>query len=63
MLCSCEHGNELLDFIRSGEFLNQMSGYQYLEKYSAPRNCLLIQGKEACVTINLCLAYAITTCF
>jgi len=63
MLCSCEHGNELLDFIQSGEFINQMSGYHYLEKYSVPRNCLLIQGKGACVTPNLCLACAITTCF
>jgi hypothetical protein len=63
MLCSCKHGNELLDFIRSGEFLNQTSGYQYLEKYSAPRNYLLIQGKEVCVTTNLCLASAITACF
>jgi hypothetical protein len=29
---SCEHGNEILDSIKGGEFLDQMSDYYLLKK-------------------------------
>jgi hypothetical protein len=36
MVGSCEHGNELLGFIKGGKFLDYMSDYQLLKKDSAP---------------------------
>jgi hypothetical protein len=32
---SCEHGNVPLGSIKCGEFLDQLSGYQFLRKDSA----------------------------
>jgi hypothetical protein len=31
----CEHGNEISDSIKGGEFLDQLSDYQLLKKDSA----------------------------
>jgi len=37
---SCEHGNEPLDFIKGGQFLDQLSEYKLIKKESAPCNQL-----------------------
>jgi hypothetical protein len=37
---SCEHGNEPLDSIKGGEFLNMLSDSWLFMKDSAPRNLL-----------------------
>jgi hypothetical protein len=34
----CEHGNELPDSIRDGEFLDQPRDFQFLKKDSAARS-------------------------
>jgi hypothetical protein len=32
--CSCEHGNETVGSIRGGEFLSQLSNYDFVKDYA-----------------------------